>query len=378
MREALALAERGRGRVRPNPVVGAVVVRKGRVVGRGWHRRLGGPHAEVEALRDAGAKARGATMYVTLEPCAHHGRTGPCAEALVAAGVARVVAAQRDPFPVVDGRGFRRLRRAGIAVRVGVLEAEARDAIAGYRSVHTRARPRVSLKLAVSLDGRIAPARGPSRWITGPEARRAVHHLRALHDVVLVGAETVRRDDPELTVRDATRAGNRQPLRVVVSSDLALPGRARLFSPALAAGTVVATVAPEHVPRAGRAAFERRAAGLARRGVAVWFLPRERPGGGVDLGVLLSRLAAEQRQDVLVEGGAAIAARLADHGLVDELWLFAAPVLLGGGAAGWGFGTAASRLTEAWRLERAVVVPLGGDWVAHGWPVRRPAGRRPR
>jgi diaminohydroxyphosphoribosylaminopyrimidine deaminase/5-amino-6-(5-phosphoribosylamino)uracil reductase len=258
MREALALAERGRGRVRPNPTVGAVLVKKGRIVGRGWHRRLGGPHAEIEALRDAGTKAKGATLYVTLEPCAHHGRTGPCADAIIAAQVERVVAATRDPFPAVDGRGFRRLRRAGIAVTTPVLEAEARDAMAGYLSVHEAGRPRVSLKLAVSLDGRIAPAKGPARWITGPEARRAAHHLRARHDVVLVGANTVRNDDPELTVRDAPLHGNPQPLRVVVSNDLALPVRSRLFTKALAAGTVVATVAPELVPRARGRGGERR------------------------------------------------------------------------------------------------------------------------
>lgn len=372
MREALALAERGRGRVRPNPAVGAILVKRGRVVGRGWHRRLGGAHAEVEALRDAGSNARGATMYVTLEPCSHQGRTGPCVAAIVEAGVTRVVAAMRDPYPEVDGRGFRGLRRAGITVENGVLEADARDANAGYLSVHERGRPRVALKLAASLDGRIAPARGTSRWITGPEARRAAHHLRARHDVVLIGANTLRRDDPELTVRDAPLpAGALQPLRVVVSGDLLLPPRARLFAPALAPGTVVATVAPELVPRARRTAFERRAAALARHGVAVWFLPQAAgKEGGVDLEVLLARLAQEHRHDVLVEGGATLGARLAGAGLVDEMWLFVAPLLLGGAAPAWRFGDAPSRLADAWRLEDAIVVALGGDWVVHGRPVR--------
>jgi diaminohydroxyphosphoribosylaminopyrimidine deaminase/5-amino-6-(5-phosphoribosylamino)uracil reductase len=375
MREALALAERGRGRVRPNPVVGAVIVRNGRVVGRGWHRRLGGAHAEVEALREAGAKAKGATLYVTLEPCAHRGRTGPCAEAILEAGVARVVAATGDPFPAVSGRGFRALRRAGVAVDRGVLDAEARDLNAGYLSVHERGRPRVSLKLAVSLDGRVAPAKGPSRWITGPAARRAAHHLRARHDVVVVGANTLRRDDPALTVRDAPLPGRIQPLRVVVSGDLHLPPRARLFSRELAAGTVVATVAPEFVTRGQRAAFQRRAAALAARGVGVWFLPRAE--GGVDLGVLCARLAAECRHDVLVEGGATLAARFAGQGLVDEMWLFTAPVLLGEAAPAWGFGARATRLAEAWRMEPATVVPLDGDWVVHGRPVApRSAARR--
>ncbi len=376
MREALALAERGRGRVRPNPLVGAVVVQKGRIVGRGFHRRLGGAHAEIEALRDAGARAKGATLYVTLEPCAHRGRTGPCVPAVVAAGIARVIAAVKDPFPEVRGRGFRGLRKGGIEVATGLLEAAARDLNGGYFSVYETGRPRVSLKLAVSLDGRIAPARGPARWITGDLARRAAHHLRARHDVLVVGAETVRRDDPELTVRAAPLPGRAQPLRIVVSSDLALPVSARLFTPALAAGTVVATIAPEQVPRSRRALFERRARALARRGVGLWFLPRGE--GGVDLPVLLARLAQEGRQDVLVEGGATLAARLADLELVDELWLFVAPVLLGGAARAWGFGERARTLAEAPRLEHAVVVPLAGDWVVHGRPVRVNASRRAR
>jgi diaminohydroxyphosphoribosylaminopyrimidine deaminase / 5-amino-6-(5-phosphoribosylamino)uracil reductase len=369
MREALSLAERGRGRVRPNPVVGALVVRKGRVVGRGFHRRLGGPHAEIEALRDAGTKARGATLYVTLEPCAHQGRTGPCVPPLLEAGIARVVAASRDPFPEVRGRGFRWLRRAGVVVDVGLLEEDAREANAGYFAVHESGRPRVSLKLAVSLDGRVAPARGPSRWITGPEARRAAHHLRARHDVVLVGANTVRRDNPALTVRDAALPGGAQPLRVVVSSDLRLPPSARLFSRPMAAGTVVATLAPEHVPRGPkRAAFERRAKLLARRGVGLWFLPRGK--GGVDLPVLCARLGEEGRQDVLVEGGATLGASFADRGLVDELWLFTAPLLLGGAAPAWRFGDRPGGLAQAARLERTVVVPLGNDWVVYGRPAR--------
>lgn len=374
MREALALAERGRGRVRPNPVVGAVVVRKGKVVGRGFHRRLGGAHAEIEALREAGTKARGATLYVTLEPCAHRGRTGPCVPALLESGLARVVAAVRDPYPEVSGRGFRWLRRAGLPIEAGLLADEARDQNAGYFSVYETGRPRVSLKLAVSLDGRVAPARGPSRWITGGEARRAAHHLRARHDVVLVGANTVRRDDPELTVRDAPLPGGAQPLRLVVSSDLALPPSTRLFSRALAGGTVVATVAPEHVRPRERPGFERRAKALARRGVGLWFLPRAE--GGVDLEVLVARLAAEGRHDVLVEGGATLGARLADQGLVDELWLFTAPVMLGGAAPAWRFGDRPGTLPGAWRLERTVVVPLGADWVVHGRPRRKRAARR--
>ncbi|MGH7723830.1 MAG: bifunctional diaminohydroxyphosphoribosylaminopyrimidine deaminase/5-amino-6-(5-phosphoribosylamino)uracil reductase RibD [Candidatus Eiseniibacteriota bacterium] len=368
MQEALALAERGLGRTRPNPAVGAVIVRNGRIVGRGFHRRAGAPHAECEAIRDAGAKARGATLYVSLEPCAHHGRTPPCVPKILGAGIRRVVAAVRDPDPRVHGRGFRWLKREGIAVTSGVLEAEARALNAGYFRAHEDGRPRIALKLATSLDGKLAPAVGGSRWLTGPPARRAAHALRSRHDTVLIGANTLRRDDPELTVRHVRVSASRQPLRVVVSSDLDLPRSARLFRAPLASGTVIATVAPEHVARAKRRAFERRAAALAKQGVTIWFLPRG--AGGIDLPTLLARLAHEGRQDVLVEGGARLAARLADLGVVDDVWLFLSPTLLGGRALPWAFGERATSLPRAWRLASAVTVPVGEDWVVHGRPAR--------
>jgi diaminohydroxyphosphoribosylaminopyrimidine deaminase/5-amino-6-(5-phosphoribosylamino)uracil reductase len=367
MREAIALAERGRGRTLPNPLVGAVVVRNGRVVGRGWHRRLGAPHAECMALTEAGPRARGATLFVTLEPCAHQGRTPPCVPKIVRAGIARVVAAHRDPDPRVRGRGLRWLRREGVEVEVGLLAQESRRLNLGYLSAHERGRPHVSLKLATSLDGRIAPARGGARWITGPASRRAAHALRARHDTIVVGAATVRADDPELTPRLA-RGPFASPLRLVVSSDLDLPRRARLLAPALAAGTVVATLAPRAVPARSRARHAARARALVRRGVHVWELPGRR--GRVDLAALCARLAREGRHDVLVEGGARLASALADLGLVDELWLFVAPRLLGSEARGWGFGERPTDLASAWRLERAVSFAAGDDAVIHGYPRR--------
>jgi len=369
MRRTLALAARGRGTTRPNPVVGAVIARGGRVLAEGFHRRAGLPHAEVNALaRLPGAAARGATLYVNLEPCAHQGRTPPCVPKILAAGIVRVVASHADPDPRVDGRGFRWLRRAGIAVEVGVLAREARRLNAGYLSARERGRPRVALKLAASLDGRIAPAKGGARWITGPTSRRAAHALRARHDTVVVGAETVRRDDPELTPRLA-RGPFRAPLRVVVTSDLALPLKAKLFAPALAPGTVVATLRPAALPASSRARHAARARALGRRGVRVWELPG-RPGR-VDLRALLVRLAREGRHDVLVEGGARLAADLADRGLVDELWLFVAPVFLGAAARGWGLGARPVGLSTAFRLTRAMSIAADGDWVFHGVP-RRP------
>jgi diaminohydroxyphosphoribosylaminopyrimidine deaminase/5-amino-6-(5-phosphoribosylamino)uracil reductase len=285
------------------------------------------------------------------------------------------------------------LRRGGVQVDAGLLETEAREINAGYFAVQELGRPRVSLKLAASLDGRVAPARGPARWITGPEARRAAHHLRARHDTVLVGAGTLRRDDPELTVREAKTPGGRQPLRVIVSGDLDLPASARVLGRALAPGTVVATIAPEDVPRGARGWHERRAARLVARGAEVWFLPGARTsrvsraaqaapgaqaargtaasaGAGVDLGMLLARLAQQGRQDVLVEGGPRLAASFAERGLVDDVWLFLAPVLLGGAALPWGFGDAPVDLAGAWRLDGAVSVPVGRDWVIHGRPGR--------
>ena len=318
MRRALRLAERGRGRTAPNPVVGAVVVRAGRVVGEGWHRRVGGSHAEVEALARAGRRAKGATLYVTLEPCAHWGRTPPCVDALLAAGIARCVVAERDPDPRVDGRGLRKLRAAGVAVEVGLLASEARAQLAGYRSAQRHGLPRITWKVASSLDGRIADARGRSRWITGPAARADGHRLRAASDAIVVGAGTARADDPRLTVRSGPRGA--QPLRVVVDSRLSLPLGLRLFAPALARGTVVACT------RGASAARER---ALAARGVTVWRLPAS--GGRVALGALARRLAREGRHEVLLEGGATLGAAFLRAGLVRRIVLYSAPFVLGGG-----------------------------------------------
>jgi diaminohydroxyphosphoribosylaminopyrimidine deaminase/5-amino-6-(5-phosphoribosylamino)uracil reductase len=316
MRRALALATRGRERTRPNPNVGAVVVRDGRIVGEGWHRALGRDHAEIEALRRAGARARGATMYVTLEPCAHHGRTPPCVDALLEAGIRRCVIAVRDPHDIVNGRGIRRLRAAGVAVETGLLAAEARDSLGGYWVAHTRGRPRVTWKVAATLDGRIADARGRSRWITGPASRLEVHRMRAAADAVIVGAGTAEADDPRLTAR--IPGARRQPLRVVVDTPLSLPPSLALFGPALARGTVVACG-----PRAPAA----RASALEARGVAVWRLPLA--GGHVSGAALLRRLARDGVQEALLEGGATLGSCWMRDGLVDRVALFVAPKLVG-------------------------------------------------
>jgi diaminohydroxyphosphoribosylaminopyrimidine deaminase/5-amino-6-(5-phosphoribosylamino)uracil reductase len=324
MRRALRLAERGRGHTAPNPIVGAVLVRNGRVIGEGWHRAIGSHHAEVEALRRAGPAARGSTLYVTLEPCAHWGRTPPCADALREAGIARCVVALRDPDPRVNGRGLRALRAAGVRVELGLLAGEARAQLAGYLRSRRDGVPRITWKVAASLDGRIADARGRSRWITGAPARADGHRLRAMSDAIVIGAGTARADDPRLTVRGVPDAA--EPLRVVVDSALRLPLTLRLFSPALARGTVVATTS--RAPAA-------RVRALEARGVRVWRLAGGR--GRVSPRALARRLAREGRNDVLLEGGATLGSAFVRDGLVQRVVLYTAPLVLGGGLA-WSGG----------------------------------------
>lgn len=323
MKRALRLAERGRGRVSPNPVVGAVVVRAGRVVGEGWHRALGEAHAEPMALERAGSRARGATLYVTLEPCTHVGRTPPCVDAILAAGIRRCVVAVRDPHAIVNGRGLRRLRAAGVKVDLGLCAEQARAALGGYWLSHTRGLPRVTLKLASSLDGRIAPARGfarsgPGRWLTGSGARRMAHRLRAVSDAIVIGAGTAAADDPRLTARGVGAA--RQPLRVVCDTRLRLTRSLKLVRPPLARGTVVACGT-----RASRAA-ER---ALVERGVRVWRLAHT--AEGVSPRALLRRLHREGCHEVMLEGGCALATTWLRERVVDRVAHFTAPRILGAG-----------------------------------------------
>jgi diaminohydroxyphosphoribosylaminopyrimidine deaminase/5-amino-6-(5-phosphoribosylamino)uracil reductase len=315
MARALSLAARGLGRTHPNPAVGAVVVRRGRIVGEGFHRRAGAAHAEIVALRAAGRRAAGATLYVTLEPCTHFGRTPPCLERVVAAGVARVVIGIRDPNPRVRGRGVSGLQRAGVAVTVGTLAAECRELTAGYLSWIRRGRPLVVLKLAASLDGRIATVTRASRWITHAPARRRVHELRNRLDAVMVGAGTVRADDPRLTCR---LRGGRDPIRIVVAGRLRLPVGARLLRPGSRAPTWIVTASD---------VSRRRAAALTSAGIEVIRLPGH---GRVRVASMLRELGRRGVTSVLVEGGATLAAELLRARLVDRVVLFLAPLLIGG------------------------------------------------
>ena len=300
----------------PNPRVGCVIVKDGAVVGEGWHEKAGGPHAETGALQAAGAKVAGATVYVTLEPCAHHGRTPPCVEALLAAKPARVVAAMQDPNPQTTGKSIERLRSAGITVDVGVMEHEARELNIGFVSRMTRGTPWVRMKVAASLDGRTALANGESQWITGAEARKDGHAWRARACAVLTGVGTVKDDDPQLTVRDVPTT--RQPLRVVVDSRLQTPLTARLLGP----GALIAAAGVD-APRS---------VALRAKGAEVVVLPNHE--GKVELPALLQELARRGCNEVHVEAGYQLNGSLLDEGLVDELLIYFAPCILGDTAHG--------------------------------------------
>jgi diaminohydroxyphosphoribosylaminopyrimidine deaminase/5-amino-6-(5-phosphoribosylamino)uracil reductase len=357
MRAALALARRGLGNTWPNPAVGCVVVKHGRVIGRGWTQPGGRPPAETEALRRAGSQARGATAYVTLEPCSHHGRTPPCCDALIAAGVARVVMAMRDPDPRVNGRGVTLLRDACIIVEEGVLEAEARALNAGFFRRIERGLPIVTLKLASTLDGRIATGTGESRWITGPEARREAHALRARNDAILVGSGTVLADDPDLTCR--IPGMERVPmLRVVADARLRTTPRARLVTTANVAPTCIVTT-PGHPPGA--------LAPFIDAGVEVLTVPPAETG--LDLRAMLGALARRGVTRVLAEGGAGLAAGLLRAGLVDRLAWFHAPGVIGaeGHPATQGLHLAA--LAAMPRFRRVAVKPLGADLLTEFEPI---------
>lgn len=361
MAHALRLARKGLYSTHPNPRVGCVVVADGELVGEGWHVRAGEPHAEVHALRQAGDRARGATAYVTLEPCSHHGRTPPCAEALVEAGVARVVAAMQDPNPQVAGRGLERLRSVGIEVDSGVLEAEARELNHGFIKRMERGLPYVRAKLAMSLDGRTAMASGESQWITGPAARAEVQRLRARSSVVLTGADTVLMDSARLTVRAAelglddemtSLALLRSPLRVLIDGRLRVPLDASFFQ-----------AGPALVVSSANGRFEDyRASGHE-------LLTLASPDGRVDLRGLLRELASRGVNEVLLESGPRLAGAFAALGLVDEYQIFVAAKFLGSTARPL-LDLPLDRMSEARDLRIVDIRAVGDDWKI----IARPAG----
>ena len=348
MAQALALAERGRGRVEPNPMVGCVIVKAGKLVGKGYHQRFGGPHAEPNALADAGAKAKGATVHVTLEPCAHYGKTPPCVDALIAAQVAKVVLAVRDPFPETNGKGVRKLRRAGIEVLEGVMKEEAAALNAAFFKWVQTGRPLVTLKWAMSLDGKIATRTGDSKWITGEAARRYAHQLRSWNQAILVGVGTVLQDDPLLTCRIP---GGRDPIRVVVDSKLRTPLDSQLVTSTSEAPVIIVTL--RSAPKARRLKLE-------RAGVEVVNVRSKNKR--VDLAALLDALGKRGISTLLVEGGSQVHGGFADAGLADRVAAFVAPKLIGGADAKPAVGGSGPKLmADSLPLESISWRPLGDD-----------------
>jgi len=356
MRRALSLAEKGAGKTSPNPLVGAVIVNDGGIVGEGYHKKAGGPHAEIEALRKAGPAAQGARMFVNLEPCCHVGKTPPCTEAILASGIRQVVVGLRDPNPLVRGKGIRRLKKNGVEIITGVLPKECAQVNEFFcKYIRTRT-PFVILKSAVSLDGKIATRLGESQWITGEPARKRVHDLRYKVDAIMVGAGTVMKDDPLLTARVGRRADN-HPVRVILDNEHVVPLTAKVFRHSRTQKVIYVTTAG--LPRA-------REKKLRDRGVDVCFLKEK--GGGIDLQRLMAWLGEKAITSVLIEGGGQVNASALQARIVDKVIFFVAPILIGGGEAPGAIGGAGvASLKNAGKIKRLTVTPVGGDLMLEGY-----------
>nr|MBP7321984.1 bifunctional diaminohydroxyphosphoribosylaminopyrimidine deaminase/5-amino-6-(5-phosphoribosylamino)uracil reductase RibD [Deltaproteobacteria bacterium] len=355
MHIALALASRARGRTSPNPMVGAVIVKNNRIVGKGYHHRAGQPHAEVNALADAGPAAVGADLYLNLEPCSHYGRTPPCADAVIAAGIKRAFVGMEDPNPNVSGRGIQRLRAAGISVEAGICEAECRKLNEVFIKYISTGLPFVILKAATSLDGRIAAETGDSKWISSEASRAYVHRMRDEVDAILVGIGTVLKDDPQLTTRIPGRRG-KDPTRVVVDSALRLSPQAKIFNPKSKASVIIATTqdAPSGKIRA-----------LEDHGAQVLVLPGRNM---VDLPLLMAALGRQEISSVLVEGGSRINTSALASGVVDKVLLFYAPILIGGTTAPLLVaGKGVPSVDQALRLHSIRTRRFGDDVVIEGY-----------
>jgi diaminohydroxyphosphoribosylaminopyrimidine deaminase / 5-amino-6-(5-phosphoribosylamino)uracil reductase len=353
MKRALVLAKRGFGNTSPNPAVGCLIVRDGRIVGEGWHRKAGTPHAEAHALAMAGEAARGADVYVTLEPCSHFGKTPPCADALIAAGVGRVFAAMVDPNPKVSGRGIGKLENAGIGVRIGLLEKESRTLNEPFIKHVITGTPFVTLKSAMTLDGKTATVSGDSKWITNDKSRYYVHKLRSSVDAVMVGIGTVRTDDPQLTARIP---GGKDPLRVIVDSGLNVPLHAQVLRVASPARTVIATLETEG------------AKAETLRGFGVELIGCRERDGRVDLADLCARLGAMGVQSLLLEGGSRLAGEFVRAGLIDKFLLFYAPKIVGGEAPGLFAGASPAHMANVLRLKDLRFRRFGADFMIEGYP----------
>jgi len=362
MKMALGLAEKGLGRTNPNPVVGAVLVKNGRVISTGYHKGAGLAHAEIEALDRAGRKAKGATLYVNLEPCSHFGRTPPCVDRIIKEGIKRVVIGMRDPNPLVNGKGIAELKRHGIEVKDGVLEKEARNINRIFASYVTKKRPFVTIKVAQSMDGKIATYTGDSKWVTNEESRKFVHKLRSEADAVLVGVNTVIKDDPLLTAR-AFKA-KRQPLRIVLDSALKIPMKSRIIK--TGPGRVVIATTQKAPGRKKEA--------LEKKGVIV--LPLKEDRGKVDLQALLLSLAKRGVSHLLVEGGGNVAAGFVERNLADEILFFISPKIIGGKDAVTSIeGRGIERVAQAVRLNDVNVERFGEDILVRGYLGEAPCSQ---
>lgn len=356
MDEALALAALAAGRTAPNPLVGAVVVNRGAIVGRGRHHAAGKPHAEINALMKAGERAQGGTLYLTLEPCNHVGRTGPCTEAIIAAGVARVVYAMDDPNPHVTGGGAKRLRKAGITVERGLRREEARQLNAPFVTAVLRGRPRVIAKWAMTLDGKIATRTGHSRWVTGPTAREHGHRLRDRYDAILVGRGTIAADDPQLTARHAPGEG-RDPVRIILDSQARTPPSARVIAQRSTAPTIIATTLQADHPRVKK---------LEQAGATVW--PLRAKQGQVSWKALLHRALEDDLHSILVEGGPTVHASAWEADVVDEVVCYLAAKVCGGADAPAPVaGLGAARMDRIPHLTHVTTESLNGDLCIRGW-----------
>jgi diaminohydroxyphosphoribosylaminopyrimidine deaminase/5-amino-6-(5-phosphoribosylamino)uracil reductase len=358
MERALSLARKGIGKTSPNPAVGCVIVQGGTVVGEGWHRKAGTPHAEIHALRQAGERARNADVYVTLEPCSHFGKTPPCAEALVKAGVARVFAGMIDPNPRVSGKGAAILQSAGIDVRIGLMEKECTRVNEAFIKHAITGRPFVILKSALTLDGKTATATGHSKWITSDKSRRYVHKLRSAVDAIMVGVGTVIADDPQLTCR--IHGGRKDPVRIVVDSRLRIPRDAKILHQESDAGTLVATIMQDS------AILDE----FRKPGTAEVIQCREK-SGRVDLDDLMKKLGMLGIQSVLLEGGRELAGEMLRLGLIDKFLLFFAPKLVGGeDGLGLFAGKGVESMTEAKKLKDIKISRFGEDFMLEGYPEK--------
>ncbi|MDA0691773.1 MAG: bifunctional diaminohydroxyphosphoribosylaminopyrimidine deaminase/5-amino-6-(5-phosphoribosylamino)uracil reductase RibD [Nitrospinae bacterium] len=357
MARALELARKGAGRTSPNPMVGAVIIKNGRVVGEGYHKKAGFPHGEIEALKKAGSQANGADLYVNLEPCCHFGKTPPCTDAIIAAGIRKVIVGMSDPNKLVRGKGFRKLRQKGIEVVTGVLGQECtrlNEVFVKYICTH---RPFVILKTAVSLDGKIATSSGQSQWITGAKARQRVHQIRNEVDAIVAGAGTIVADNPLLTTRLGKKSNVKHPVRVVLDNENLVPLNANVFKN---------TDSQRVFYIAGKNISVSRKKALIQKGVEVLSLKEKK--GKVDLQHLMQTLGEKELTSVLIEGGGEVNASFLEAGLVDKVMVFVAPILIGGrDAPGPVGGNGISRLADALKIKNMTVSSIGNDWLLEGY-----------